>query len=744
MKLSYSWLLDFVDLEGLSPEAVAHKLTMGAFEVEEVEKVGPQITGPVVVGRIESISTHPDADKIRLTSTRIKEGDEPLQIVCGALNIEVGQKIPVALPGAVVLNRKTGEPLPIIASEIRGVKSNGMLCSPPELGITSGDSEGILVLPENGDHNLALGEDLIARLGLFPDWILHVEPRSNRGDALCVMGLAREVAALTGRTLKNPSKGLNENPFLDQVRHLQINIQDQNDCPYFSIARLDNIEVREAPEWMRRRLEAVGLRSVNNVVDITNYVMLELGQPLHAYDMSHLASDYLEIGRAKVGEKLEFIDSKQRELSEEILVIRDKNAIVGAAGIMGGKGSEISVATNSIALEAASFSAALVRRGSRILGLSSDSSIRFERGVDKAGVETALNRAVELMLEYCLKDTTRKTSGGLFAAGDCHVGKQPITVRLHQLKRLAEIDLSAQDCQKLLEPLGFEALNLSSKTIEVQVPSFRQDDVRREIDLIEEICRLYGYDNVPTSMPGKTVAPQVNDNLFEKTRQALTAQGLSEAWISSLRSASELLESEPSTVLRVLNPLSQDHQVLRQSLIPGLVEATTYNIDRGVSDVWLFELGRGYFKLPEPEPGTTGVEEYDLVAGIVTGSNIVQVSEGRKKGDTAVNEHAMTERVDFFRAKGLVENLLSSLGIPAPNLRYFRPESTPENLHPYRACQVAIVPALDNPADNSKKNKQQPQGRSLEKIGLIGELHPRILNNLDLRQTVAVFELRLD
>ena len=314
MKLSYEWLCDFIDLSDLDPQEVADLITMGAFEVEEVERVGPSLTGPVIVGEILEIHPHPDADKIRLTKVRLKDGDEPVEIVCGASNIEVGHRIPVALPGAIVVNRKTGEPLEIKESSIRGVKSNGMLCSASELGITGGDEDGILILSNknegdsssNGSAPYVLGEDVIGLLSLKQDWIMHVEPRSNRGDALSVSGLAREVAALVKRPGKSRASGdLEERTgtVTDAASgsELSTSIESTDDCPYFSARIVRGIKVGPSPSWLVRRLESVGMRTVNNIVDITNYVMLEYGQPLHAYDLRHLEGKALHVRRARTG-----------------------------------------------------------------------------------------------------------------------------------------------------------------------------------------------------------------------------------------------------------------------------------------------------------------------------------------------------------------------------------------------------------------------------------------------------------
>ncbi|MBX9720238.1 MAG: phenylalanine--tRNA ligase subunit beta, partial [Candidatus Obscuribacterales bacterium] len=324
MKLSWDWLSDFVDLQGLTAQEVADKLTMGAFEVEEITVIGPKIEGQVVVGEIMEIHPHPNADKIRLTKTRIAEGEEPQEIVCGAWNIEVGHKIPVALPGSKVINRHDGSTLEIKQSKIRGVTSNGMLCSAPELGI-EGSGEGILLL----DPSTKLGSDAREALGIRNDFILHVEPRSNRGDALSVLGLAREVAALFGRPLKKAEwqeefKAMQE---CNESKLLQLEIEDQNDCPYFTVRTLSEIKIGPSPSLISRRLEAVGVKSINNVVDITNYVLHELGQPLHAYDMKHINGDKLWARRARAEESISTIDQKERQLNSEALVIADQASV---------------------------------------------------------------------------------------------------------------------------------------------------------------------------------------------------------------------------------------------------------------------------------------------------------------------------------------------------------------------------------------------------------------------------------
>ncbi len=741
MKLSYSWLCDHVDLAGLTPEEVADQLTMGAFEVEEIARTGPDLTGPVIVGQIMEITTHPNADKIRLTKVKVDENKEPLEIVCGAQNIEVGQRIPVALPGAIVLNRKTGEKLPIIASAIRGVHSNGMLCSSSELGIANGDTDGILILSKPGENGIALGTDVIEKLALKPEFVFHVAPRSNRGDALSVIGLARELAAILNRPMKvadwKLSAGEAEKAFENRTDGgFSTSIESLDDCAYFSIRLIDGVKIGPSPSWLQTRLESVGMRTVNNVVDITNYVMLEYGQPLHAYDREKVDGETIAVRRAKKGENLTSLDGKVRELSEEILAITDKKNIIGLAGIMGGKDSEISDETTRIALEAAAFTAQRVRRGGRLVGLSSDSSLRFERGVDAANVKRASDRATYLIQKYCGPDVKVKE---FVYCGSDQVKVQTVSMRLSQVKRLLNVVIDKATALKYLSSLGFEKDGDNGPdTVTVRVPSFRQQDVYREIDLIEEVCRLYGYNNLPEEMPSASITPTRPAKLISDIRSSLFAQGLSEAWLSSLVGTTE---GDESKSIKVLNPLSKDHQVLRNSLIPGLVDAVKYNQDRGNKDVWMFETGRAYEKALEKDKDRwgTGVCEKSLVAGVISGSLVSQINKSERVKDKIVGQASLEERVDFYRIKGIVENLLGSAGIAIGRLRVYRPKAASAFMHPYRVANVAVAPADKFPHDVEGKHEER-----VVTIGYIGELNPGYLNRKDIKEPVFGFELDVD
>lgn len=756
MKLSYEWLSEFVDLTGITPEEVAEKLTMNAFEVEDIEHVGANITGPLVVGKITEITQHPNADKIRVTKVLLEEGGEPVQIVCGAANIEVGHVIPVALPGAKVINRKDGTPLPIKASAIRGVESNGMLCSPSELGLTGYDADGILILSneeEFKNKGIKVGADAKVVLELTSDAVLNVGSRSNRGDALSVIGLAREVAALTGRKMTMPAGDLPKHGTqISTDKSVATKIENADDCPFITIRYIEGLKVAPSPREIIRRLEAIGVRPVNNIVDITNYVMHEMGQPLHAYDVSQLKDKLIQVRRAKEGEVLVTIDERERKLTNEVMVIAGENDVLGVAGVMGGKGSEISDDTQTIALEAAAFSQSRVRRGSRLLGLSSDASLRFERGVDVESVIAASDRAASLIMKYCSTDGGAKYAE-LAQSGKPTVDKTVVSVRMQRVKKLLDIAISADEAGKLIEPLGF-SFTADGDILSVHVPSFRSGDVTREIDVIEEIARIYGFDKLPSSMPSQTIAPPQADQTINKVRQSLIAAGLSEAWISSLvrsetkRGKSENIQQTPyglhslekeESLVAVLNPLSEDHEVLRQSLIPGLLTTASYNHDHGNKDVFLFEIGRSYSKKAEANfennRGETGVIERLKVGGALMGKRSATIWQGKPTSSqgTSKYEIAHEEPHDFYRAKGVVEQLLTQAGVDMSRVKFFHSNRIPASFHPFRATEIGWSP-----------NPNAFKGAPMTSLGFVGELHPGLSDEYKFSERISVFELDLD
>ncbi len=681
-----------------------------------------------MVGEILEIYPHPNADKIRLTKTRIAPGEAPLEIVCGAWNIQVGDRIPVALPGSQVLDRQEGKPYKLIAKPVRGVVSNGMLCSPSELGLSTtpdgtASEDGILIFSRH-DDKFELGKDVRELLSLYPDYILHVEPRSNRGDALSVIGLAREAAALLSRPLRSPDWHLPAEQNANQrSATLDVSIENPDDCPFFSVRIIHSVSAGLMPPSMLRRLENIGIRSVNGIVDITNYVMHEFGQPLHAYDLQKIKGNFISVRRGQQSEKLETLDGKSRQLNNEVLVIADRQSVVGIAGVMGGKESEISDGTRSIALEAAAFNAARVRRSSRLLGLASDSSLRFERGVDPANVVNASNRAAYLILQYCRTGEVQPDLGGLSTAGSDQVPAMQVELRLCQLKKILSVEFDAQQVTDLISPLAFQITAKDKEKLLVSVPSFRQKDVTREIDLVEEVCRLWGYDKVPVTMPESTVMASPQDDTQARVVAALTAQGLNEAWLSSLTSSSG---QDPAIKngdnggmanaghIFVLNPLSADHQVLRLSLLPGLLQAASYNAARKAERVWLFEIGRIYQKSAD-SPFGTGVIEPTMVAGILVGD--------RETGWQADHAHEL----DFYQTRGVVENLLANLHIDMDKIRFSRSEDKHPLLHPGRSSLVSYA-----------------QGKNLSRLGWLGEMHPALADKYKFGQAAYLFELNLD
>jgi phenylalanyl-tRNA synthetase beta chain len=703
MRLSYDWLSDYVDLSGLTPQEVADKLTMGAFEVEQVRKVGADIEGQIVVGEIVEINAHPDADRIRLTRVKIDPKLEPVDIVCGAQNIVVGQRIPVALPGARVINRHTGAALNIQESTIRGATSKGMLCSPAEIGITTDEVDGIYILQDSPE----IGADARSLLHLYPDWILDVEPRSNRGDALCIAGMAREVAALCKRELREPKWQL---PSESPSEEIRLKIENLEDCPFISIRVIKDVVIKSSAHKVIRRLEAVGMRAINNVVDATNYVNYELGQPLHAYDLPFIKGGLIEVRRGKAKEQMVTLDEKRQVLSEEILCIADGKEVVGIAGIMGGKDSEVSDNSTAIALEAATFSPVRIRRGSRLLGKSSEASLRFERGVDVGGVRKASDRCTYLIAQTC-----GATVGKITTAGSDKPVPVNIDLRIPQIKRIGGVDITADEAVSLLTPLGFKMSKHKDDKVTAEIPSFRQHDVCREIDLIEEVLRLWGFDRIPSSLPASSPAPSTPDNTLNTIKSTLTACGLSEAITGSLTKREDSAFDNSSTVIEVLNPLSEDHQIMRQSLIPGLVRAVSYNQDHGRETVWLFETGRAYFKAGKSDERQTGTHEETLVSGVLCG------------GLPMVTWRNGNQDLDFFTVKGVVENLCQVLRIDPENLEFVSDGHPATWLHPGQYCQLAI----------KQKGKSEP-------MGVLGELHPALGNSLKLRGAVFLFELSVD
>lgn len=581
MKVSLQWLRELVDLPR-SVEELVELLTIAGIEVEHVEQRGCDLPN-VVIAQIRQSVSHPNAD--RLSVCEVDDGSGNLrQIVCGAKNYKVGDKVPLALPGAVLPGN-----FAIKVGKLRGVESHGMMCSPKELNLAA-DTEGLLILPPDARVGAPIGD-------LFPnDTILDLEITPNRPDLLSHNGIAREIGALTGKVPR-----LTEPKFIEDVRLAESVEVAADACVFYSARRITGIKVGSSPTWLSQRLEAIGLRAINNVVDVTNYVMLEMGQPLHAFDAAKLRGA-INVRLAREGEQFLALDGKTYTLSGNQLVIADAHDAVAIAGVMGGEGTRVTEATTEILLESADFQPSSVRRTSRTLGLASDSSYRFERGVDEHGVIPASVRAAELI---------RELAGGS-SEGEIHIGRprskkteaqrawKPqrgmvasravVPLRLERLKRLLGVEVSQEKIDAILSSFG-----LSKSSEGWQIPSFRRD-LTREVDLIEEIARVIGMD----AIPARTVAPflpstpsdRAHDQVM-KIRESLNGRGLSEARTLTLISEKALQHNFfHAPVTRVRNPLSEDQVVLRPTLVPGLLEVLTRNVRVGAKAVRLFEIGR--------------------------------------------------------------------------------------------------------------------------------------------------------
>lgn len=587
MKVSLSWLAEFVELPPSVP-ALVDLLTLAGVEVEGSETRGVNIEKVVVAQILESVQ-HPNAD--RLSVCKVDDGSgQPRQIVCGAKNYKVGDKVPLALPGAVL----PGD-FKIKVGKLRGVESQGMLCSAKELGVAE-DAAGLLILPPESRTGAPLSE-------LFPaDTILDLEITPNRADLLSYKGIAREIAALTGTKLKTTgdtgSTGETESlvsphpvdPSAPRAPRGQIiALAAPEKCPFYTARRISNVKVAPSPAWLRTKLEASGIRSINNIVDITNLVMLETGQPLHAFDAARLRGG-IQVRLALDGEKFLALDGRTYQLAPDDLVIADDERALAVAGVMGGEETGVTAATETVLLESAYFQPGGIRRTSRRLGLLSDSSYRFERGVDPAAVLAASSRATELILALA----GGEADPAPVLAGEAPDFRRTVSLRPERCAEVLGVGISAERIEGILSGFGLE----KNESGAWRVPSFRQD-LAREIDLIEEVTRVFGIENVPGRAEGPFAASSAGDRAHDRDmrlRRALAARGFFEArtltLIAEAASETRAFFHEAAAARRVRNPLTADHAVLRPSLMPGLLAALEHNVRAGVRDLRLFEIGR--------------------------------------------------------------------------------------------------------------------------------------------------------
>ncbi|MFF2090984.1 phenylalanine--tRNA ligase subunit beta [Paenibacillus sp. NPDC058174] len=704
MKVSYKWLNEYVDLSGFTAEELAEKMTRGGIEIDSVESRDKGVTG-VVVGYVTSREKHPDADKLNVCKVDVGTGEE-LQIVCGAKNVEAGQRVPVATIGAVL----PGD-FRIKRAKLRGVESQGMICSAKELGLNDKllpkeQQEGILVLPES----TPIGTPIADVLGIH-DEVLELDLTPNRSDCLSMLGVAYEIGALTGRPVKLPENTINHTPERTDS-HVSVAVSAPDYCSHYSARYIKGVKIGPSPLWLQNRLIAAGIRPISNVVDVTNFVMLEYGQPLHAFDADAVQSGKIEVRFAKEGETLVTLDDQERKLEPHMLVITDGVKPIGLAGVMGGANSEVNESTVNILLESAKFDGGTIRKTSRQLGLRSESSIRFEKEVDPARVIPALDRAAALIAELADGLVTE----GIVEVAAAKAEPAQIGISLGKINGYLGTELSKLEVQTIFERLNFGYSLGDEGKFNVQVPT-RRGDITRDVDLIEEVARLYGYENIPTTpihgdvTPGALTKPQA---IRRDLRRRLTDAGLHEVISYSFTSPERTalfpaLSGEGQKPVKLAMPMSEDLSVLRTTLVAQLLETAVYNRNRKNESVSVFEIGSVFHT--DEEVLTRLPQEKHRFAALLTGSR------------TEAQWNRKAEPVDFYDAKGVLETLFQVLGLTS-KVRY--EAAQPEHFHPGRTAAVVLETA-----------------RGAQTIGYVGQLHPALQHDSDLADTY-VLEIGLD
>ncbi|MEF3306185.1 phenylalanine--tRNA ligase subunit beta [Paenibacillus sp. GYB003] len=704
MKVSYRWLSEYVDLKGYTGAELAEKLTRSGIEVDVVESRNKGVTN-VVVGYVAAREKHPDADKLSVCTVDAGQGEQ-LQIVCGAKNVAAGQKVPVALVGA-----ELPDGLKIKRAKLRGVESMGMICSAKELGMNEKllpkeQQEGILVLPADAP----VGRSVLELLGL-DDEVLELDLTPNRSDCLSMIGVAYEIAAILGRDVRLPEDEVALHPSQSKTSDfLRVDITAQEACSRYAARRISGVKVAPSPLWLQNRLMAAGVRPINNIVDVTNYVMLEYGQPLHAFDAGLLEGGRIDVRLAREGETLVTLDDVERKLEPHMLLITDGVKPIALAGVMGGANSEVSAETTAIVLESAKFDGGTVRKASRQLGLRSEASLRFEKEVNPDAVIPALDRAASLIA---------KLAGGEINAGVAESVAKPaspvsIAISLDKINRYLGTELASLEVKVILNRLHFPFEDKADGEWIVHVP-LRRGDITRDVDLIEEIARLYGYDNIPaTPIVGATTPGALTrEQTVRRTlRRLLTESGLNEVVTYSFTHPEQIAgfrgmypEAKP---IALAMPMSEERSVLRTSLIPHLLDAVQYNRNRNQDDAALFEIGKVFVT---GEDRLTTLPQEKLMLGIVwTGKR------------SAAHWGGKAEKVDFYDLKGVFEKVAGALGVA--DIRYAAAQ--PEGFHPGRTASVSVG-----------------AGPSERVIGRLGQLHPALQQSKDLDDTY-VLEIELE
>ncbi|MBF0117229.1 MAG: phenylalanine--tRNA ligase subunit beta [Desulfobacterales bacterium] len=693
MKVSLSWLKEYVPVE-MEVSKIADALTMRGLEIEGITNRYEYLDN-VVVGEIIDIYPHPNAQNLSMADVSV--GAVKISVVCGASNIKKGMLIPTAFPGTVFPDGTI-----LKQNVIRGQTSYGMLCSALELGLGD-DESGVMAL----NPSLKVGQKLTEALNL-DDKVIDVAITPNRPDCLNIIGIAREVAAIQKKQITIPHvTGFSLKGQISKLTSVKIEAPDY--CPRYCATLLENIKVKPSPFWLKERLISIGLRPINNIVDVTNFVMMEMGQPLHAFDFDRLSGNRIVVRTAKEGERFVTLDQKERILSDETLLICDGEKGVAIAGVMGGENSEIIQTTARVLIESAYFDPANIRKTSKKLGLSTEASYRFERGINPAGTPIAIIRATQLMAEI----SGAKIIEGLIDEYPKVIHKKSIMLNTPDVSKLLGINLNKDEITSHLKSIGFSVENIENEKIKVEVPPFRVD-VSRPVDLIEEVARLNGYDKIPITFPNipADVRKGSQDiSLRSKIRELMNGFGFTEiitySFISELSCDRLRLPYDDirRNVIRVLNPIAEDQTVMRTSLVPGLLSSMQFNISQQIKNLKLFEVGKIFINKSKDDLAI----EKQMLSCLLTGSRYDQ------------SWHSKPIDCDFYDLKGTLEALLQALSIK--NIKLFILPK--ESCDYYKSGYSANIFAGDN------------------LIGKIGEIHPRVLKNYNLKQSAFIFEIEI-
>ena len=696
MKVSYDWLNEYLDLD-VEPRDLAEKIARTSVDINDVYSLSDGLK-KLVVGKVETCEPHPDSDHLHVCSVNVGE-EEPLQIVCGAPNVAAGQKVIVALNGARIANNQK-----IKRGKIRGIESNGMLCALQEIGFsdriaTKAYEAGIYILPDDAKP----GESVFSYLGM-DDTIIDTDVTPNRGDMLSIYGNVNDIAAFYNLKPHFKEVAVEENDDQATADLINAEISDNKIAPTYKLRVIKGVQIQDSPLWLQIRLWNSGIRPINNVVDVTNYVLLKYGQPLHSYDYDKLPNHDISVRHARAGEKFVTLDDEEQALNENDIVVVSGDQPVALAGTMGGQATAVSGDTTTVALEAAIFDSVMVRKQARRLDLHSESSMRFERGINPATVETALNEAAQLIAQLAGGTVTK----GIVTGSEKPAEDKNIELSLAKINHVLGTDLKMEDVTSVFDRLAFPNKLTSNDTVLVTVPA-RRWDISLPADLYEEVARIYGYDNSPESLPVMTrnhggLSPR--QRFIRATRHDFEGMGLNQAISYSLTTIDKAKQFQIDPVAEPMKldfPMSSDHVATRMSIISGLLIDIAYNVARNVNNVALYEEGRVFIPRGGERP-----EEQEHVAGAITGQLLNN------------SWHVADQPVDFFQVKGMLERYLHNMGI-AGKVEYVADRSR-EEMHPGRTANILIDGDL---------------------VGFVGQVHPQTAKEYKVPETY-VFELNLE